>query len=798
MRGVIRLAIAVACCLAIATAVVVWATGGSAWWRNSEALGPGAPTLLEQEIHPNLKWYPDANDPGGKARVYVDRRTIDDAVGSLYPYKETIRDPSSLGELRDAIRMRVSRGIMEQRAEYDGLHVGPTVTSQQAMQAIPLARSIAFSYMQDGDFDQAVSWLEEGLAMSRMEQFPANIRAEFHALLGINALRRGEIDNCIACAGPSSCIFPIAAEAIHRQQGGSREAVRQFTEYLKTEPGDLRVRWLLNLAYMTLGEYPSGVPREYLIPLDRFRSKLEVGRFENVAPLVGLGVRGPNMAGGSVFDDFDGDDLVDLFTTSIDVDRGASLFLNRGDGTFRDHSAAAGLDPQVYALNLVHADYDNDGHPDVLLLRGAWDTPAPLSLLRNKGGGVLEDVTRASGLGEPISSESAAWGDYDDDGWLDLFVCGEFHIRDPDPAVRKLEKNGRCRLYHNQRDGTFKDVAAAAGVLNERLAKGSAWGDYDGDGRLDLFVSNMFQECRLYHNQGDGTFKDVAHELGVTGGPAGFSCWFWDFDNDGRLDLFVNDYNGRLADVAAHYVGFDVKEGGHPHLYRNLGDKGFRDVGPEMGLTWAITAMGANFGDIDNDGFLDAYFGTGRMTFSELVPNVMLKNVDGHHFEDVTESSRTGHLQKGHGVSFADWDCDGDLDIYAGMGGAFPGDRAANVLFQNPGHGRHWLKVKLVGTKTNRSAIGARIQVDLKAADGRMRSIYRVVGNNGSFGGNPLTEIIGLGDATSVSRLRVTWPTSRTHQDFQDLAPDRLIAITEGTDTYKVVPQPALKLPARR
>jgi hypothetical protein len=155
-------------------------------------------------------------------------------------------------------------------------------------------------------------------------------------------------------------------------------------------------------------------------------------------------------------------------------------------------------------------------------------------------------------------------------------------------------------------------------------------------------------------------------------------------------------------------------------------------------------------------------------------------------------------LQKGHGVSFADWDCDGDLDIYAGMGGAFPGDRAANVLFQNPGHGHHWLKVKLIGTKTNRSAIGARIQVDLKAADGRTRSIYRVVGNNGSFGGNPLTETIGLGDATSVSRLRVTWPTSRTHQDFQDLAPDRLIAITEGTDTYKVVPQPALKLPARR
>ncbi len=161
-----------------------------------------------------------------------------------------------------------------------------------------------------------------------------------------------------------------------------------------------------------------------------------------------------------------------------------------------------------------------------------------------------------------------------------------------------------------------------------------------------------------------------------------------------------------LADVVAHYIGRQVEVAGHPHLYRNLGKAGFRDVSEEVGLNWTITAMGANFGDIDNDGYLDAYFGTGRMTFSELVPNVMLKNVDGKRFEDVTESSRTGHLQKGHGVSFADWDNDGDLDLFAVMGGAFPGDRASNVLFQNPGHGRHWLRVKLIGTRTNRSAVG--------------------------------------------------------------------------------------------
>src|SRR5436305_9510695 len=129
----------------------------------------------------------------------------------------------------------------------------------------------------------------------------------------------------------------------------------------------------------------------------------------------------------------------------------------------------------------------------------------------------------------------------------------------------------------------------------------------------------------------------------------------------------------------------------------------------------------------------------------------MLKNIDGRRFADVTDSSRTGHLQKGHGVSFADWDCDGDLDVFVVLGGGYPGDRGYNALFQNPGHGRHWLKLKLIGTRTNRSAIGARIRVDLPVPGGGSRSIYRTVGNNGSFGGNSLVETIGLLDDKAVA-----------------------------------------------
>src|SRR5262249_27697458 len=158
----------------------------------------------------------------------------------------------------------------------------------------------------------------------------------------------------------------------------------------------------------------------------------------------------------------------------------------------------------VYALNVTRADYDNDGDLDMLLLRGGWERPLRLSLLRNRGDASFDDVTVAAGLAEPIASESAAWGDYDDDGRLDLVVCGESLPRGGRPSSKPGDPRNRCRLYHNEGDGRFKDLAASAGVLNEGCAKGSAWGDYDGDGRLDLFVSNMGQPCRLYRNEGEG------------------------------------------------------------------------------------------------------------------------------------------------------------------------------------------------------------------------------------------------------------------------------------------------------
>jgi FG-GAP-like repeat/ASPIC and UnbV len=713
-------------------------------------------------------------------------------------YTGPVQDRSSLEQLRRAIKARGQRGIDELSSKLSTL--GHDLLDDPLL-TFRIKSSLAVLSMYQGRFEEAASWTEQ--AIGDRAPAPREFRTNLQALLGVIHLRRGEIENCLECRGPSSCILPIAPEAVHQRPGGSHAAIRHFSAYLKERPEDLGVRWLLNVAYMTLGEYPQNVPPEQLISLDPLRSRLDVGRFENVAPQVGLSVRGPNMAGGSVFDDFTGDGLPDILTSSFDPDLGASLFVNMGNGTFKDRSMESGMASQPLALNIAPADFDNDGKLDALLLRGGWEDAARLSLLRNKGGGVFEDVTVASGLGEPIASQAAAWGDFDNDGFLDLFVCGEFAASSRDGLFPRDgtwpvgDLRNRCRLYQNRGDGTFVNTAQRAGVCNDRFTKGAAWGDYDGDGYIDLYVANYGGGNRLYRNNRDGTFKDLATKLGVTDPQVGFSCWWWDYDNDGRLDIFVSDYSGDLQDFVASALHLPTRSNGHPRLYRNLGGSGFRDVSHDVGLDRVTLAMGSNFGDIDNDGFLDFYLGTGAPAYSTLVPNLMFKNVGGLKFEDVTFSSGTGHLQKGHGVSFADWDGDGDLDLFIEVGGAVPGDTAYNLLFQNPGHGRHWLKLKLTGTHTNRAALGARIRVDLFASDGSSRSIHRQVGGGSSYGGNCLVETIGLLDSTQAETLTVTWPASKTVQTFHNLPADCTIAIAEGAESFTLIRQPRLQIPPR-
>jgi tetratricopeptide (TPR) repeat protein len=705
---------------------------------------------------------------------------IDDSGYSIgLGYSGPIEDRTSLAQCYEAAVGRGQRGIADLEQRLERIAQDPLDLFQNEEPPVKLQAIVGSLYMYDGRFAEAAAWIEKALAEN--PTLPREVRANLRAMEGVAALRRGELENCVACVGPSSCIFPLSLEALHQRPEGSRDAIRLFTEYLNERPGDLGVRWLLNIAYMTLGEYPDHVPAPLLIAPAAFASKYDPGRFVNIARRAGLDSRGPNMLGGSVFDDFNGDGRPDILVLSGDWDLGGSLFVNRGDGRFEDLGKNRGLAGQRMSVNLSAADFDNDGDLDVLALRGGWESPYRLSLLRNEGTGAFDDVTVAAGLGEPIASQSAAWGDYDNDGLLDVFVTGEYE------ASRATPEN-LCRLYHNRGDGTFENVAERAGVVNAAFAKGAAWGDFDDDGDLDLYVSNMKNPNRLYRNNGNGTFTDVALQLGVTEPFDSFSCWFWDYDNDGRLDIFVAGFSAKLGDIVADMLGRPAR-GERPRLYRNLGPDGFKDVAPAVGLNRVTLPMGSNFADIDNDGFLDVFLGTGNPSYSMLIPDLMFKNIGGKRFEDVTTSSGTGHLQKGHGVSFADWDDDGDLDMFVQVGGQTPGDRAHNVLFQNPGHHRHGIKLKLVGTQTNRGALGARIRADLRSSDGRTRSIYRTVGNNSSFGGNSLVQSIGMLDATRVAELTITWPTSRTTQRFRDISADQTIEITEKKAAYKILPR---------
>ena len=598
--------------------------------------------------------------------------------------------------------------------------------------------------------------------------------------LGVGYMRLGETQNCVLQHNPEMCILPLRGRAIHALREGSTKAIQYFLEVLKSSsPAGAHgyyypALWLLNIAHMTLDQYPDQVPERYRIPASEFESKVSFTDFQNVAMKLGLDTF--NLSGGVIIEDFDGDHDLDIVTSTWDLSGPMHLFINNSDGTFSDRTAEAGLEGLLGGLNLLQADYDNDGSPDIFVLRGAWAGKAgqyPNSLLRNRGDGTFEDVTFAAGLAEAnYPTQTAGWADYDNDGDLDLFIGNE-----ADDSIR-----APSQLFQNQGDGTFRDVAEEAGVKLYAYTKGVSWGDYDGDGFPDLYVSNFQSMNRRYRNQGDGTFKDVTLQVGVAYPKESFPVWFWDYNNDGSLDLFVSSYAGSIAHQALYRLG-------RPQLfekaclYEGDGRGSFREVADQYGLGIPIQPMGSNFGDLNNDGYLDFYLGTGDPSYSSIVPNLMFLNLAGQRFADISVVGGFAHLQKGHGVAFADLDNDGDLDVFEQMGGAFPGDAFSDALYENPGVGNNWLAVQLVGRQSNRSAIGARIRVQIQE-DGRTRSIYRHVNSGGSFGANPLRQTFGLGKAKTAELLEIFWPRTGKTQTLRNLPPGQFMQVVEGEEGY--------------
>ena len=629
-----------------------------------------------------------------------------------------------------------------------------------------------------GELDQATKYFQAAYEQAVARGDKQALLLELEEKLGIAHLRLAEVENLVPSARAKTCMFPMPGRVQPKQIANWEAAIRYFLKFLEQKPEDLEVRWLLNLAAMALGSYPDAVPKQYLIPLEPFESKEDVGRFVDVAPLVGADTF--STSGGAIVDDLDNDGLLDIVTTASYPCGPMHYLQNSGTGTFTDRTAQAGLADQLGGLNMVQADYNNDGCLDILVLRGAWDLPMRNSLLRNNCDGTFTDVTRPSGLAVPATStQTAAWADIDLDGDLDLFVGNE---------------HSPSQLFLNQGDGTFVDIAPAAGVDRVMFTKAVVAGDYDNDGYPDFYLSNQSAENFLYHNNRDLTFTDMAKPLRVQHPIFSFPVWFFDYDNDGWLDLFVSSHyvGASIVDVILSYLQLPVQVE-TLKLYRNTGS-GFQDMTKSVRLDRVFKPMGVNFGDLDNDGFLDFYLGTGSPSYGALVPNVLFRNHDGKYFVDVTTSSGTGDLHKGHGVAFADIDNDGDEDIFIEMGGAVRGDRHGNLLFRNPGHGNNWISLRLVGVKTNRRAIGARIKLAVQTPEGGRRFIHRLVGSGGSFGSSPLEQHIGLGKAARIETLEIWWPASDTRQVFHNVGANQFLEIKESERTFTALERPSFSL----
>jgi hypothetical protein len=324
--------------------------------------------------------------------------------------------------------------------------------------------------------------------------------------LGVAHLHKAEMENGFFHAPGERCLLSDHLSGGLANNADVAKAIEYFTRYLKDKPDDLEVRWLLNVAHMFAGTYPGKVPRAQLIPPDAFKSAEDVGRFVDVAPQSGL--TSFSASGGVIVDDFDNDGRLEVVTSSIESCEPLRFFRRVGSGPYTDQASKAGLGDQLGGLNIVQTDYNNDGNLDILVLRGAWETPQRKSLLRNNGDGTFTDVTVASGLVTPLTgTQAAVWVDFDNDGRLDLFVGNE---------------NSPAQLFHNKGDGTFEDVAEKAGVNRNAFTKGVTAADYDNDGWPDLYVSNLGGTNFLYRNNRNGTFTESAEGARVPGPGQGF------------------------------------------------------------------------------------------------------------------------------------------------------------------------------------------------------------------------------------------------------------------------------------
>jgi hypothetical protein len=494
------------------------------------------------------------------------------------------------------------------------------------------------------------------------------------------------------------------------------------------------------------------------------------------------------MASGLVVFDFDGDGWQDLFFVNGKDWPGhpgapsyPALYHNNQDGTFTDVTKAAGLAVQMYGIGGAAADIDNDGRIDLYV-----SCLGPNHLFRNLGGGKFEDVTVKAGVGDPGFSAGAAFFDYDRDGFVDLYVTNYVTWSVERDLFCTLDGKHKSyctpesyqgqsgTLYHNRGNGTFEDVTAKAGVKNPSCkGLGVVVLDYNMDGWPDILEANDTQPNRLYRNNGNGTFTDVAVAAGVAFGEtgmarAGMGVDVGDYAGDGRPSLVIGNFTNEM-------IG----------LYHNEGNGVFFDEAPRSGVGQAslmTLTFGAFFFDFDLDGRLDVFAAAGHVAddIAAVQPRVsyaqkahLFRNLGQRRFEDLAPSlgAALAEPRVARGAVYLDYDGDGDLDI------AMSTCNGPGVLLRNDGGNRNRaLRLTLVGTRSNRDAIGARVVVVVNPTS-KLTQTVRSGSSYCSQSELPLT--FGLGQATGVQGIEVTWPTGQVER-LPGVPADRALVIQEG------------------
>ena len=487
-----------------------------------------------------------------------------------------------------------------------------------------------------------------------------------------------------------------------------------------------------------------------------------------------------SVGGGDVVLDNDQDGYLDLYVSSGAFVEGVSkgqkprgtpqnrLYRNLRDGTFEDVTDRAGVGHQALGLGMTVGDYDNDGYPDIYVSNYGSNV-----LYHNNGDGNFSNVTDRAGVGGNECSAGALWLDYDNDGLLDLFV-GNYvqfdpeykYFYTPDGFPGPLSYSGQADiLYHNRGDGTFEDVTESMGIFNPAgRAMGVSAADYDGDGYVDIYVANDHMVNYLYHNDDGQKFRDVGVMAGVAFNQIGeattsMAVDFADYDGDGLIDIFVSDDS-------------------YSSLYQNQGSGLFKDMSYPAGIAVASgqhVGWAAAFFDYDNDSDLDIFMVNGEIQHLYGQEDQLFENIGNGKFKDVSVQ-RGSYFQKelvGRGACFGDYDNDGDIDVFI----VNLNDRG--VLLRNEGGNQNnWLLVKLVGQMSNRDGIGAQVKVSV----GGKEQVAQKKSSGGYLSQNDPRLHFGLGENTIADRIEVKWPSGKV-QVLENIQGGQILTITEPLDT---------------